>query len=104
MVKYKLRGHDVEVVDEMYVFSDTKELVIESPRRSCNNCNKERTEEGHDACLGALPLVSNACCGHGVISETYIQFFNFICIRGQFAKIIIRILKAITRHKPMKIF
>ena len=41
------------------------------------------TEDGHDACLGALPGVIAACCGHGV-KEGYILFENGISIIGNF--------------------
>jgi transcriptional regulator with XRE-family HTH domain len=33
--------------------------------RPCPKCNKLPTPEGHDACLGHIPGVSSACCGHG---------------------------------------
>lgn len=31
----------------------------------CRHCQMERTPEGHDPCLGTLPGVQYACCGHG---------------------------------------
>ncbi len=34
--------------------------------RPCIRCNKPPTEEGYDACLGYLPGVFSACCGHGI--------------------------------------
>lgn len=37
-----------------------------------------------DPCLGYLPGVRNACCGHGVSGAAYIQFDNGIIIRGEF--------------------
>lgn len=30
--------------------------------------------EGHDWCIGTIPGAINACCGHGNLSEAYIQF------------------------------
>jgi hypothetical protein len=56
----------------------------------CKRCRKawkkvETTPkyEQYDHCLGKLPGVSHACCGHGV-SEGYIAFENGIIIRGHF--------------------
>lgn len=55
----------------------------------CINCNKLPTPEGHDGCLGILPLpVMNACCGHGNDDIAYIQYFDEegnggVCIRGE---------------------
>lgn len=40
----------------------------------CSHCNKNRTPEGHDGCIGTLPNVMNACCGHGEDSVAYVQF------------------------------
>ncbi len=40
----------------------------------CAACGQLPTPEGHDACLGTLPGVWNACCGHGDPSEAYVQF------------------------------
>jgi hypothetical protein len=49
----------------------------------CVRCGKMPTEDGHDQCLGTLPGVVAACCGHGV-EEGYILFENGIIIRGNF--------------------
>ena len=54
-----------------------------SKEKSCIKCGKIPTREGHDACLGTLPGVIAACCGHGV-EEGYILFENGISIRGNF--------------------
>ena len=47
----------------------------------CAKCGKLPTKEGYDACLGTLPGVIDACCGHGV-KEAYIHFENGVTIRG----------------------
>jgi hypothetical protein len=31
----------------------------------CPKCHKKRPRSGYDACLGYLPGVVSACCGHG---------------------------------------
>ena len=48
--------------------------------RVCTKCLKPQTEEGHDACLGTLPNVKYACCGHGM-SHGYIYFENGTIVR-----------------------
>lgn len=40
----------------------------------CAKCHRLPTAEGHDGCLGTLPGVWNACCGHGNPREAYVQF------------------------------
>ena len=39
----------------------------------CGHCNLKRTPEGHDGCIGTLPNVKNACCGHGEDNTAYVQ-------------------------------
>lgn len=53
---------------------------------SCPKCKETAnlTEDKVDPCLGYLPGVDNACCGHGT-GEGYIQFKNGVTIRGSFA-------------------
>ena len=84
MAHSKWRGHFVECVDveeNIWIFSDTKEPVAGS-NRPCGICDNERTPEGHDACLGNLPDVVNACCGHGEVEEAYIQYANDRYVHG----------------------
>lgn len=49
---------------------------------NCGYCDKPNTPEGHDACLGTIPNVMNACCGHGVREQAYIQFEDGSVIRS----------------------
>jgi hypothetical protein len=72
---YYYDGEDIEF------YIDNKEDT--STERPCVRCGKMPTKEGHDACLGNLPGVIAACCGHGV-DEGYIAFKNGITIRGNF--------------------
>lgn len=46
-------------------FSDV-DIPVEGNPRNCALCGQGETPEGHDFCLGTLPKVTNACCGHGV--------------------------------------
>jgi len=43
-------------------------------KQFCSHCNKYRTKEGHDGCIGKLQGVTNACCGHGETDAAYVQF------------------------------
>lgn len=68
-----LRGHKIELLNGAYVYSDTKEPTIGN-ERDCGYCGLANTREGHDGCLGTLPNVMNACCGHGDVKQAYVQF------------------------------
>jgi len=94
MAKSKYRGRDIETTkDNTWIFSDTKQDVSEDAYCKCGHCGLEATVEDHDGCLGTLVGVVNACCGHGVESEAYVQFADGSCIRGKDAKTIQHILK-----------
>ena len=94
MAHSKLRGHDIEYINNEWVYSDTKESTVSTfGIRSCGYCNEYNTPEGHDACLGELKGIMNACCGHGVAKEAYIQFLDGFSIHGEDAVTILNILK-----------
>jgi len=69
-----LRGHLVAAdhpAEWRYV--DTDEAV-KAPGRPCVRCGRLPVAEvGADACLGVLPGVKGACCGHGV-AQPYVLF------------------------------
>ena len=69
-------------VDGNRVFADNG-VSVGIGYRPCAKCREYPTEEGHDACLGTLGNVMNACCGHGR-NKGYIQFDNGVTIRGYF--------------------
>ncbi|PKM67102.1 MAG: hypothetical protein CVU95_08440 [Firmicutes bacterium HGW-Firmicutes-2] len=83
MSKSKHQGHDIEYLNDKWVFSDTKKPILENSDRPCKNCGKKSTKEGHDSCLGKMSGVINACCGHGNEKEAYIQFVDGKIIRGK---------------------
>lgn len=61
------RGWEIVRREGRWVYADTgKACWGPNDRRPCKKCGKEPTAEGHDACLGILPGVASACCGHGV--------------------------------------
>lgn len=58
------RGWPIIFYDNKWIYADSGESIkIERP---CIRCGKMPTLEGHDACLGTIPNVIAACCGHGV--------------------------------------
>lgn len=73
MVTSYNHGHQVEydTINSQWVYSDTKEpnTII----RSCKHCGLSPTKKGYDACIGFLPNVINACCGHNV-GKVYAMF------------------------------
>ena len=80
--------------NNQWVFEDTQLSVAETFRdRPCGKCNKERTSEGHDACLGILPGTMNACCGHGETGDAYVQFWGGQAIQGKDAIVVLDVLK-----------
>jgi hypothetical protein len=92
MTKSNYRGHKIELYNGKWVYSDNKQPV-DTFKRLCGYCGNKKTIEGHDGCLGTLKGLMNACCGHGNIKETYVQFLDGHTVRGKDAKIIIDILK-----------
>lgn len=80
------RGHKIELKDGEWVYADTKQPVKDNWKElPCGECGLHFTDEGHDGCLGTLPTVKNACCGHGNVGEAYVQFNDGSRIDGQAA-------------------
>lgn len=78
-----LRGHRIHFESGRWVYSDTSEPTEKMhKKRPCGQCGEYATEDGHDACIGTLQGVMNACCGHGLIEEAYVQFWNRTTIHG----------------------
>lgn len=57
---------------EGHLYVDTRAPVASDPDRPCGYCGLANTSEGHDGCLGTLPGVINACCGHGQVSDAWV--------------------------------
>ena len=88
--KSYIRGHEIEFLNNEWVYCDTKEPTVQNYReRPCRHCGRPQTEEGHDGCLGTLPGVMNACCGHGQENEAYMQFLDGKSINGKDALTVI---------------
>lgn len=68
----------------MHRYCDDGTLFLPDNARPCPLCGGDPKQFGdHDPCLGHLPGVRNACCGHGV-DTPYIQFENGVLIEGPF--------------------
>lgn len=68
----KLRGHPIRYNGNDWRYEDTDEKTVGASVRPCGFCDAMATKEGHDACLGTIPDVANACCGHGESKTAYI--------------------------------
>lgn len=87
--KGKWRGHNMTLTD-VWRYDDTGAPVEADPDRACGHCNKGNTPEGHDGCLGTLKGAMNACCGHGVPKEAYVQLSPSLILEGGEAVMFIR--------------
>ncbi len=72
------RGHKIYWDGKEWRFMDNNGPVMDN-ERSCKHCGKPPTPEGHDACLGRIPDVLHACCGHGVRAG-YLKKVNGYCM------------------------
>jgi len=80
----KWRGHAICYHHDqgVWIYADSGQPVKEWKDRPCGDCGLSNTPEGHDGCLGTLPGVMNACCGHGDKSDAYIQYPSGEIISG----------------------
>ena len=77
-----VRGHEVyyDFKNETYRYSDddTEVFMVVSGKvsdeRDCPYCELPPGDEQCDACLGLLPGVKAACCGHGDRKSSYVIF------------------------------
>lgn len=86
------RGWPIYWDGRYWRYKDTDDCV-RAVDRPCGLCGQDNTPEGHDPCLGTLPGVANACCGHGHGAEAYVQFDNGQDVRGFDALPVIERLK-----------
>ena len=80
------RGHPIIFINKKWLYSNTKKALPgyggDKTPRPCLHCGKIFDFHESDPCLGDLPGVDNACCGHGVREESYIRFTNGVVVRG----------------------
>ncbi len=101
--KGMLRGYLVHFDGEEWRFSDTDEATEGTWfDRPCGHCGLHNTPEGHDGCLGTLPGVMNACCGHGSVDEAYIQPCTGSTVRGSDALALVKALRVAPVEPPDK--
>ncbi len=81
-VKSLWHGHKIERINDRWQFADSGKPTVGS-QRPCGRCSEHLTAEGHDACLGMLPGVENACCGHGVIGDAYVWMSDGRRLQGR---------------------
>ena len=93
----KHRGHNIVFMQGKWRYSDMLVAVENWKDRACGHCGLSNTPEGHDGCLGTLPGVMNACCGHGDVRSAYVQFWDGRSIHGNFAQRTIDSLRATRR-------
>lgn len=55
---------------------------IETHVRRCGRCGATVGPDRPDACLGTLPGVIEACCGHGNRRKSYVKFESGLVLRG----------------------
>lgn len=84
MYRKEYHGHILVKEDSGWVYEDSKEPFDRDNLRPCPHCNKELKKDGMDPCLGELPGVVAACCGHGGrgFHSPYIMFENGIVINN----------------------
>ncbi|MCK5021239.1 MAG: hypothetical protein KAS32_29785 [Candidatus Peribacteraceae bacterium] len=73
--KSTLRGHPIICIDDEWVYADTKTPTAGNYRPVCGKCGLDDTPEGHDGCLGKMPNVKMACCGHGE-KQGWIEYWD----------------------------
>lgn len=80
------RGHPTVYINGKWVYEDTREPLPgyggDPKPRPCKKCGSNHKMTDHDPCLGELPGVDNACCGHGNSEFSYVRFTNGVILRG----------------------
>jgi hypothetical protein len=78
------RGHRIEWAGHKWVFTDWSAPTMGryGKERPCTACGKRSRERAPDFCLGKLPHVRQACCGHGHPEDAFFIFDNGVEVRG----------------------
>jgi hypothetical protein len=99
----KLRGHEIKLESGKWVYSDDGLPVDKNwMKKPCGHCGLQFTKEGHDGCLGTLPHTMNACCGHGIEKDAYVQNLDGSLTSGIEAIKIIATMLHGEKHKHKK--
>jgi hypothetical protein len=80
----KFRGHPIVWHLGKWVYADDLSDLPATGGdvRPCLRCGAVWPLEKGDPCLGILPGVDNACCGHGNRDESYIRFTSGVVVKG----------------------
>lgn len=65
---YKIYYHQT---DGLWRYTDNNQPLDNN--RACKRCGRKPLAEGYDACLGHIPRVVAACCGHGRDEYKYVM-------------------------------
>jgi hypothetical protein len=71
MITSHIRGNIIYFDGKVWRYKSDN--TIADYDKPCARCGQMPTSQGHDACLGNIKNVKNACCGHGV-SEPYVEY------------------------------
>ena len=83
MVNGYHRGYNIYADNgQPWRYTEDDKLVakVEKP---CFRCGHVHAKEAPDRCIGHLPGVLTACCGHGEPQKAYIKFKNGARIDGE---------------------
>lgn len=72
MVTSNIRGNIIYYINNKWYYEDGINIE-DDPNRPCIRCGKPPTKEGYGACLGFVPGLKSACCGHGVTNPIRIR-------------------------------
>lgn len=82
----RMTQQELNQLKSYWVYEDTGERLPATggKTRPCKKCGKlfPLGEGEVDPCLGVLPGVDSACCGHGHNESAYIRFNNGMIIQG----------------------
>ena len=80
MTRSRYKGHLIVWKNRQWVYEDNN-VPVEEESRPCAHCGADILT--HDACIGRIPNVKGACCGHGDPSKAYIVFKDGKRITGE---------------------
>jgi len=61
-----IRGNEIVMNWETGAWHYASDGALADHDRPCPRCGLMPTPEGYDACLGFIPGIDSACCGHGI--------------------------------------
>ncbi len=83
-----LRGNTIHWDQDRngFVYDDTRELTVDTWHdRPCGYCGLSFIIDADPCLYGLIPGAKNACCGHGIPKEAYIQY-STVTVRGTLAR------------------